>query len=252
MPCAFSINDCETGGVDDRINPILSAAIVLADESFNEIEGFASKILPPKNTWLEVPIPEHQTPQMEFGRRTIEYYLNMASGDKAKDLPMGAFLITAGAAEVNGFVGTAAGLSGWDFEPMANWLANSVPLELAEEIFTRFLAKHCVTPPIGVAHNAVFDVKYFKRYLPETFSRFAVVDEMTRKANSDFSSGWYCTCSMLKKYNKKSPNPAPNAKLGSLAMCAGYDLENAHEALADARACLAGLRWLKTGSTVVC
>ena len=250
MPTHFCVGDTETGGLDDRINPLLSAALLLADHEYNEIDGFGTKVLPPPNTWLEIPIREHQTPNFGFSGRNIDYYLEVHTGLKSTRKPDQGYLINAGAADTNGFI--KGDQSGWDLESYKVWLAESMPLELAEEVFIRWLVKHCSDmAPIGVAHNAVFDVKYFQRYLPKLFSYFAVIDPALRadKKLSELSSGWYCTCTALKKYNKISPRPAENAKLGSLAKCAGYVPDGAHEALADTRSCLAGLRWLKTGKT---
>ena len=73
MEILYCIGDCETGGLDERINPILSAAFVLADENFEEVDGFAAKLKPPENSWLEVPVLSQQVPNFGYGPRKIEY-----------------------------------------------------------------------------------------------------------------------------------------------------------------------------------
>ena len=67
--------DTETGGFDCRINPILSIAIVIADENYNTLDGFEVKVAPPRGTVLEVPIPSHFLPRDDYTKRKIEYYL---------------------------------------------------------------------------------------------------------------------------------------------------------------------------------
>lgn len=248
MPVAFCISDTETGGLDERINPLLSAALLLADHEYNEVEGTSTKILPPPNSWLQVPVRAQQVPNFGYGHRDIDHYLEVHTGVKSTEKPNQGYTLSAGAVEVNGFI--QFGADGWDMDSYKAWMAESLSLEAAEDFFINWLVKHCRDmPPIGVAHNAIFDIKYFQRYLPKLFSYFAVIDPAVRedKKLSELSSGWYCTCVALKKYNKISTRPAENAKLGALAKCAGYTPLTAHEALADTRSCLAGLRWLRTG-----
>lgn len=247
MNTTYCFTDTETGGLDDRMNPLLSAALILTDSEFNEIDGFASKLLPPENSWLEVPVKSQQVPNFGYGHRNIDHYLNVHTRETTTYKPKDGWLLVAAAVETNGFV--KFDNDGWDMTAIDSWMNDSISLDIAEEVFVRWMAKHCAEPPIGVAHNAQFDYKFINRHMPQLHKNYAVIDSALRndKKHSELSSGWFCTCLALKKWNKASPTPGENAKLGTLAKLAGYQPTDAHEALADARSCLAGLRWLKTG-----
>lgn len=245
----FCVGDCETGGLDERCNPLLSVALVLGDADFNELDGITVKLLPPQDTWLEVPIRAHQTTGLKPGSHQIEYWLNVHTFQRSASKPKQSWLIGPAAVEKNNFVRITN--NGWGLEAMIDWMQTSISLEQAEQDLIAWMAMRCTKAPIGVAHFAQFDVKFFQAFLPRLCLCFQQFDTQVR-AKAEFRNGWYCTCEALKQWNKKSPTPGENAKLGALAKLAGYVPAAEHEALADARACLAGLKWLKTGKVSIC
>lgn len=257
MSATYCVTDCETGGVDERINPLLSVALLIGDEKFDPVDGFSMKILPPENTHLEVPILEHQkvpftkTEEMPgaWYKRTIQHWINIHSGDIVRAKPETGFIITAVAADICGF--TQPTPNGWDMAVTHRWLKQSFTAEEAENAYIAFLNQHFKSKPIGVAHMAIFDVKYVAHYLPRLRAYYYDLPEQTKKANKELSSGWYCTCTALKGWNKRSPTPGENAKLTTLAKLAGYVPHATHEALADCYSCLYGLRWLRTNQTAL-
>lgn len=249
----YCVTDCETGGLDPRINPLLSVALLVGDEAFNPIDGFALKIKPPTGTVLEVltladQLEGYRRQQVDEapGRPVkAEYFLDVYTGAKCPDKPTSGHIITGIAAEVNGFVALTP--QGWDMSAVQQWMKESFSAAEAQATFMKWLRQFFTTAPIGVAHNAKFDVGYVQMYLPELFNFYAKLDDATRKIKA-FSSGWYCTCEALKEWNKKAGAQAgENAKLGTLTKLAGYKPDRAHEALNDCYSCLYGLRWLRTG-----
>jgi DNA polymerase III epsilon subunit-like protein len=114
-------------------------------------------------------------------------------------------------------------------------LNGETPLRLlrtSQSLLTLFRQAFQVKP-YGVAHNAQFDAKFVATWLPD----------VAREINNP----WFCTLRWLQDYLPSigiSPRQKGVAKLDNLCKYASYDLENAHEAFADALGCAAGLRWL--------
>lgn len=233
----FAFIDTETGGLKESVNPLLSVAVVLADEHLNRLDGFALKVKPPEGTVLEVPISEHIGDTGNY-RRKVRHYEDVYTGEilpptQAK----GRYIITPAAAETNGFVDvvtTASGLKEWDREPQRVWMRQSLGVARVDEVYVSFLAQFFKARPVPVAHNAKFDQKYVLRYLPN----FA----------GQLHEDWFCTYRALSGLRKSRGESVGKGMctLGALAKYSNYVNPNPHEALADAETCLEGLRWLKT------
>jgi oligoribonuclease (3'-5' exoribonuclease) len=222
----FLVTDTETGGLDDRINPILSVSLLIADENLQEADGWAQKIKPPGNTMLEVPVLVDQNP--ETRKKRVEYYLDIYTKEKYQALPETSLVINAVAAEINGFV--QFGSNGkWDIGSIDKWLNVSLPVAEVDTIYTRYITDRFTSKPVGVAHNAEFDEKFLRRYLP--------------LLHSNYYPNWFCTVKAMRKWYKDRSLKG-SAKLAELDVKSGYTPAKAHEALSDCRSCLAGLRWL--------
>lgn len=220
--------DTETGGLDERINPLLSIAIAVADETFRMMDGFEIKVAPPRNTYLEVPTP--QTCGLENKKKQITGYLNVWTKEKAGGLPSDAQLITAYAAEVNGYVGPDPRV--WSLAAIDQWNASSQAAPEAEADLLAYLTKAFgAGQVVTVAHNALFDIKFVQMNMPRLFAKL--------------KDPWFCTCNASKAYFKKLGQKG-SAKLVEMAKLAGHDYQGkAHQAFADGEATLAVLRFLK-------
>ncbi|MFA6132419.1 MAG: 3'-5' exonuclease [Phycisphaerae bacterium] len=220
--------DTETGGLDQRANPLLSIAIVVADETYNKIDGFEIKVAPPRNAFLEVATPS--TRGLENKRKTLLHFQNVWTKETTMALPEGAMLITAYAAEVNGYIGEDD--IHWDFAAVDKWNASSQDLPAAETDLLAYLTKgfgesHVVT----VAHNAIFDQKFVESNMPRLYNKL--------------KQPWFCTLEKSREFNKKR-GVKGGGKLTEMAKLAGFDYDgHAHEAFADGEATLAVLRFLQ-------
>jgi oligoribonuclease (3'-5' exoribonuclease) len=258
VPTCYAFADTETGGLDVRINPLLSIAVVFADPTFKEIDGFALKVRPPENTLLEIPVLSSQHPPTEsrYKPRTIEYFMNVATGEMipGPKAPPNAYIISAGAAEVNGFVGTNAN-GRWDLAVARNWYTNSQSMADISKVYLSWIAKFFQDKPVMIAaHNATFDHKYVKAYLPELYARFwkrpagspSPFPYMNGKGSKDDveDHDWFCTMRAFQIHVKMETGKRAGSKLSDLAEKCGHVNPAAHEALSDARAGLAGMRWL--------
>lgn len=228
--------DTETGGLDERLHPLLSIAICVADETFNNYDGFEVKIKPPQGTLLQVPkagffglkcvAPHHTSHYVDAYTRQVV--------DHSPNTPV----ITAYAAETNGYVGADSKNGTWDYDAMDAWNNNGQDITEAEEDIMTYLAK-CFgpVPPGGsghivtIAHNAVFDQKFVQCHMPRLFAML--------------KNPWYCTCNASRAYFKKR-GVKGSAKLTEMAKLAGHDYQGkAHQAFADVEAALAVLRFLR-------
>ncbi len=234
--CSYLITDCETGGLDDRLNPLLSVSLLAANDQFEALDNFELKIKPPPGTLLEVPIPAHQN--VEIKSKQIAHYMDVHTGQlfTKQTKPQDALLINAIAAEINGYVEVHDGA--WNFDTVKKWNEQGVTLESADHSFVVFVLGHFAQPAVGVAHNADFDSKFVSRYLPKLFSNYYRNDNLSE-------SSWFCTVKAFRLWRKKTGIKGA-AKLGDLAEQAGHKPNKAHAAFDDCYSCLAGLKWLNT------
>lgn len=219
--------DTETGGLDERINPLLSIAVVVADEAYNKIDGFEIKVAPPKNSIIEV--PTRSTMGLENKRKAISHYMNAWTHEPAQRVD-GAPFITAYAAEVNGYIGEVD--TNWDLSAIRRWNETAQDLTAAEDDLLAYLGKafgagHVVT----VAHNAIFDQKFVEINMPRLYAKL--------------KQPWFCTLEKSREFRKKRGEKG-GGKLTEMAKLAGFDYDgHAHEAFADGEATLAVLRFLQ-------
>jgi len=224
-PPTFLVMDFETGGLDDRLNPPLSAAIVIASNDMMPLDGMDQKFLPPPGTVIEVPVPEDQ--KIEIRKKRISHWTDVHTRVRHSAPPDGAPLINAVAAEMNGYIKVTP--TGWDATSIDFWHSQARSLADSEETFIKMLAPFKGTQPICVAHNASFDKCFARRYFPKFF---AMLDP-----------NWRCTVEEFKAWYK-ARGLKGSAKLATLIEKCGYVNEQAHSAGSDAYACLAGMRWL--------
>lgn len=222
--------DTETGGLDARLNPILSIAIVVADETYTPIDGFEIKVSPPKNAVIEMPAPGNFFGAGNYSKRQLEGYMNVWTKERTTVLAPGTPLINAVAAEVNGYIG--ADPLHWDFKALDAWNASTQPADEAENDIIAYLTKsfgdgHVVT----VAHNAVFDQKFVEITMPRLYAKL--------------KQPWFCTLEKSREFRKKRGEKG-GGKLIEMAKLAGFDYQGkAHQAFADGEATLAVLRFLQ-------
>lgn len=247
LPCGLLSVDTETGGLDPRLNPLLSVSAVATTPDVEEIDGLSLKVLPPEGTLLEVPRAEHcWVPREELPKRELIGYVNVwtreAISPSAVDRRTIPCLIESGAAEINGYVTKAtSGSHPWDLQSAWLWHSQSrYPADVDTTLVT--LVRSCFrSKPIPVAHNAPFDATFTCVWLRKFY------DELGRMPDSSLKCGWLCTMHYLGKYldimgmeKKKGAR-----KLATLVKMAGAEHDAPHDALADARATLVGLRWLR-------
>lgn len=228
---SFIALDTETGGLDERLNPLLSIALVTADAELNEIDGFDLKIAPPHGTVLEIPVQHEQDGITK--KKRISHLMDVWTGESIArnaydyDRP----LITAYAAEVNGYVSVVPGV-GWDLQAIEAWNTHGLSVQQAELTMCQYIRQAFETKPVAIAHNADFDRKFIGKHMPVFFS--------------DLFHEWYCTCNSLRAYYKRNRIKGERANLATGCKQAGYDIEKyAHEALADTRGCLLLAKWLQ-------
>ena len=227
---AFFICDTETGGLNPVVNPLLSVACIVSPATGEELDGFALLVRPPEGTLLEVPVPSDMWPSFRYKKREVAYYQDVHTQERfaaCGDRPV----ITAIAAETNGYVG-GEDTGAWDLTAAARWNECGLSAGKVDEVLVRFLLQFFDSKPIAVAHNAQFDYKFVSRYLPSL--------------KQNLRDEWFCTYKALRSLRKKRGLNVGKGMCTLDAMCkyAGYTNPDAHEALADARACSQGLQWL--------
>jgi hypothetical protein len=251
LHCGLLATDTETGGLDPRLHPLLSVSAVAATSAVEEIDGLSLKVLPPHGTLLEIPRAEHcWVPSDELRNREFIGYLDVwskkvipAQEVDAAHVPC---LITSQAAEINGYI-TRSAVSGhpWDLGAVQNWHDQALPIKEAEDTLIRLIRQCFITKPIPVAHNAPFDDKFVYVWMRRFYDELGKVPDGAEWCT--IQCRWLCTMSALGRYLKATGQPMGKGarKLATLVKLAGVDQEAAHDALADARSSLIGLRWLR-------
>jgi hypothetical protein len=261
-PATFAPTDTETGGLDPRCHPLLSISVLVADATMQHVDGMYLKIKPPQDTWLEVPIRDQMFLTGDDAPRVLkaDFYLNVYTGEvKSASEYVGQanrYEITAYAAQTNFFV--RPGPDGkWDLQSYKAWIEAGVTVDEADRLLAKFLEAASPYKLTGVAHNATFDEKFVTAWLPLLRQRYAKPSDVVLQALGFAPGGkgglatytrvgWICTVELMKAWRKKVGHTAGNNKLEYLAELAGVKNDKAHDAYADTKTCLAGLRFLAT------
>lgn len=231
------IVDTETGGLDPRVNPLVSISLIVFQVDPSKIlDNFHIKIMPPDGTLMQIPVdPTDQSFNPKVAHlidvNGQSYKCDERGNPEHPDLALRP-IITCGAARVNGFT--------WQ-----DWKDKSLPIAQADESFRSFLNNWFDHPPIAYAHNADFDEKFVMYTFPHTHAAIA--------------RPWLCTMRLYQKYLKATQRKA-SAKLAELAKVANADPETpayltlrgngediiskAHDAGADTKMCFAAIQWL--------
>jgi DNA polymerase III epsilon subunit-like protein len=232
---AFIVLDTETGGLQARFNPLLSVAVVVCDTELNVVEGHGTKISPPDNCLLQIPIPQDMFNEKTWNPRTA-YWLNLTTGEHVDASFKPLMSIAAKAAEINGFI-TAGPDGKWDLESCRPWIANGLPRERVESSYRQLLRTafgEDLAPGSlrTMAYNGSFDAAFLREHMPNLMY--------------DLAPKWLDPCEMAKKMMQaKTPGLKKGWKLVQMAKEAGYEEHAAHDAYGDCLACLAVFRWLQ-------
>jgi len=218
------ILDTETGGLNPDRNPLLSIGLVHASD--NGIgDQLSLRFKPPEDTWLEVPVPGDQLK----GKRdkTIDHWLNLTTGAKqpvVEEKP--SRLITAIAAEVNGFVGASETTPGWDMSKITTWGGDAYATAAGR--ISDWLRVHPAHAVLG--HNCTFDFKFVEIWLPELIR--ALPHE------------WACTQRVYK--NAYLNGATKGSSVGAICKVAGYEPTGVlHTELGDCVATYHIWKWLR-------
>jgi DNA polymerase III epsilon subunit-like protein len=211
------ILDTETGGFSPARNPLLSVGLLFGKPG-EVLEVCSIKIKPPEDTWLEIPIPEDQLKGKNS--KVIEKWLNLTTGtlqtptETKPDL-----LITAVAAEVNGFVGASETTPGWDLAPARAWGQMSYKDASAE---LRKQLEKWAPLQATIAHNATFDRDFVATWMPE------LTDVLPKP--------WLCTQRTYKA--RFLGGQQKGSSVGAICKVSGYtgNTGDLHTALGDIRA----------------
>lgn len=137
-------------------------------------------------------------------------------------IPRPGYLVDAFAANVNGY-------------EESEWIRTGLDWEQANRAYTQYIQQWFGTRrAVAVAHNAPFDDKFVRTHLPAV--------------SPLLFDPWFCTLSALRRWRKvsKVDGKCKLADLAELAQFKHADGDKAHDAIGDTKACLAGMRWLKT------
>lgn len=219
------ILDAETGGVNKDRNPLLSVGITYAtNEGLGD--SISVRFTPPEDTWLEVPIHADQIKD-KFSKQ-IEWWLNLTTGERqAPQAEKPARLITAVAAEVNGFVKVSKTIPGWDMASVKLWGTDNYATGVVK--LADWIKQHTAYAVIG--HNADFDCKFLDAWLPELLPVLPLE--------------WACTQQV---YKKEFLNGATKgSSVGAICKVAGYDPPEGalHTELGDCIATFHIWKWLR-------
>lgn len=218
------ILDTETGGLNPDRNPLMSIGLVHATEA-GIGDQLSLRFKPPEDTWLEVPIPADQLKGKKD--KTIAYWLNLTTGAQQpvkEEKPTR--LITAIAAEVNGFVGASETTPGWDMTRIPQWGGGAYATAVAR--ISDWLRVHQAGAVVG--HNCTFDFKFIDTWLPELLN--ALPNE------------WACT---QRVYKAAYLNGATKgSSVGAICKVAGYEPTGVlHTELGDCVATYHIWKWLR-------
>jgi DNA polymerase III epsilon subunit-like protein len=226
--------DTETGGLDQRLHPLLSVALIVADENVDRIPGlgFEVKILPQHGTVLEIPAPGSYG--REVRNKKILGYMDVWTKQVFDPPgPPGVPVITAGAAEINKYKGDGPD---WKVSDVAAaidlWHSQGREITQAETDLVEYLTGPFETRNIlTVAHNAIFDRMFLEYSMPRLSKRL---------------DPWFCTMLLSRKYWALKQLGKQSSKLVDMAKVANHDYGGkAHEAISDVLACLAVLKYLR-------
>lgn len=222
--------DTETGGLHPESNPLLSCSLLIVSPDLYEVDGVCSRFKPPIGTLLELVRPEDRYVGNKRGQRIawVDVYTNQQY-EPDDPIVHTRPLITAYAAEINGYTGQTA----WSWDAVQAWNQTGEQLEITDAHLAGTVKQFYTNRPVAVAHNTDFDEKYVRQHLPRLYARLNPV--------------WGCTYRAFQALRLKMgmKNVAGSCTLASLSKTAGYEPDGRHEALEDARACLMGLRWLR-------
>lgn len=242
---AFCVCDTETGGLDERLNPLLTVnMLVVTDDLQTVLDDFQMRVAPPEGTVMEI----MADPNDQSWNPKISHLVD-AQGN---EFPVGykdeaPWVITAGAARVNGFA--------WeDWVDPNTGAIRGVPLETADATYCQFIKQWFTRhQPIGVCHNVPFDRNYIRKHLPQAFSCFLKDDAVDNSKGR--LEGWYCTLKAVQGYKKRNKMKGSNKLIDAARMVnedqqskyagtlTGF-MDKAHNALADCYMCLGLFRWL--------
>lgn len=229
----FVVVDYETGGLDVRLNPPLSVAVLAADADGQELDGFSLRIRPPAGTVLAVPVLRDQRNDPTLYSPQIEYYLDLRTKEQFAQCPPNVPLVQAPAARINGFVKIENDV--WQLDSVDEWMLNSRLVENTERTLRVWLRQwFSPSKPVFVAHNASYDLRYCETWMPGLYS--------------DAHPTWLCTMLWYAHVIGKRKG----TKLSDVCAAAGHRQGNAHDALDDTRSCLAALRWLRANHLPLC
>lgn len=211
------ILDTETGGLSPARNPLLSVGLLFG-EPHKVLDVCSIKITPPEDTWLEIPIPADQLKGKNS--KVIEKWLNLTTGTSQNPTETKPdLLITAVAAEINGFVGASETIPGWDLSKARTWGQMSYKDAMVE---LRKQLEKWAPLEATVCHNATFDRGFVAAWMPE------LADILPKP--------WRCTQQTYKA--RFLGGQMKGSSVGAICKVSGYtgDTGDLHSALGDVKA----------------
>ena len=269
----FIATDTETGGLDPRLNPLLSVSVLVCTDDYKEFdEGWEQKVLPPPKTLIEIPIEEHQFAGVEHWKknwrdRKLYGYMDVHTKQiytqeqfqtlENTEIKLNKERHEAGVKET--FTERLAGvLSGKRMPLVINALAAEInryighlPGKKLWDIET-INNWHTKALPLDVVDNMY--VKYIAQAFtskPVAVAHYAIFDKtfIEHYLPTAFAQihSFRCTCEMLRSHYKLTGQKGRSANLDTLIKLSGYkdkDPKADHSCLDDSRACMVGLQWL--------
>jgi DNA polymerase III epsilon subunit-like protein len=218
------ILDTETGGLNADRAPLLSIGLVHAmDDKLGD--QLSIRFVPPKDTWLEVPIHADQLKGKHD--KTIECWLNLTTGESVKpQAEKPARFITAIAAEVNGFAKASETLPGWDMTTIGSWGTDDYESGIIR--IADWAKMHQANAVLG--HNVTFDNKFLVAWVPDLLPALPLE--------------WACTQLVYKKAFLNGATKG--SSVGAICKVAGIQPEGIlHTELGDCGATFEIWRWLR-------